>query len=82
MIIRIAEKAHSSLTFYKGELEVDGNKRVFQVCLDVNEDEKRKKINFYADGSKFSEIEKTEILMFFNEQILNIKINEDIISDE
>lgn len=76
MIIRIADKPYSSLTIYKGELEIDGNKKAFEVCLDVNESEKRKKINLYADGSKFSEIEKTEILMTFNEMLgRKIEIN-------
>ena len=82
MIIRIAEKPHASLTFYKGELEINGEKRVYQVCLDVNDDEKRKKINFYADGTKFTEIEKVEILTFFNEQLLGQSVNEDNIIQE
>ena len=54
---------------FKGELDIEGAKRVFQVCLDINIEEKRKKINFYADGSRFTEKEKTEILLAFNEML-------------
>ena len=82
MIIRINRDPFASLTFYEGEIEVNRNIRVYQLTLDTNIRDKRKKINFYADGSKFTEIEKTEILMFFNEMILNRKINEDILLDE
>ncbi len=82
MKITIIDRPVSQLSFYKGDIEINGEVRAFQVCLDINSEEKRKKINFYADGSKFTEGEKTDILMQFNEQLLGVKINEDIISDE
>jgi hypothetical protein len=81
MIIRIAEKPHANLSFWKGELEVNGNIRLYQITLDENKDEFRKKINFYTDGSKFTEVEKVEILTFFNEKLLNQNINENIIEE-
>jgi hypothetical protein len=80
MIIRIEETPYSSLTFYKGELEVNNEVRIFQVTKDENKIEKRKKLNFYAEGAKFTEIEKTEILMSFNE-MLGQQINENIIEE-
>lgn len=81
MLIEIDKNPFSSLTFYKGQLKTDSEIKLFQICLDINESEKRKKINFYADGAKFTEIEKTDILMVFNEQILSLKINDNTIEE-
>jgi hypothetical protein len=80
MVIRINKDEFASLKFYEGEIEVNGELRKFEVTLDTNTKDKRKKINFYADGSKFTEIEKTEILMSFNE-MLGQQINENIIEE-
>lgn len=76
MIIRIDEEPYSGLKFFKGEVELNGSKRIFEICLDTNIIEKRKKINFLSNIAQFSEIEKTEILMTFNEMLgRKIEIN-------
>ena len=69
MVIRINKDCYSQLRFFNGEIVIDDKVRKYQLCFDENFEEKRKKINFYADGSNYTEKEKEEILLAFNELI-------------
>lgn len=77
--IKIAEQPYSKLLHYRGTFtRIHENKedsREFEIVYEINHEDLRKRINFYARGHKFMQSEKEDILKQFN-----LQVNNDLVS--
>ncbi len=66
-MINIAELPYSSTRFYKGIYTSEKNEtKEFEIVLEVNTEDKRKKVSFFPRGFKYSNEEREMILRQFN----------------